>query len=270
MNIYQKKFSLFNDISTLLGYGYYSWYVEMYIGLFLIIPFLNLIFNGCDDKGKKILVITALVTTTLPTLVNTFVFNAGLSWFKNPALSTNYMKIIPQYWVGIWPLTYYFIGAYIREYRTNFKLSKIKHLILFIACLLVSSAYNVWRSSKGNFASGIFNDWVGFTNVIDSVVLFTLLLKINLTKLPQAVKKIILFISNLTFGIYLLSVIPYTINYASLNKLMPTYTSAKLLHYIKIVPENFLIALLLSFAVNLIYWIICKACGGIHKKLKVS
>lgn len=32
----------------------YSWYIEMYIGLFLIIPFLNIIYKNLDSRKQKI------------------------------------------------------------------------------------------------------------------------------------------------------------------------------------------------------------------------
>ena len=33
----------------------YSWYIQMYIGLYIVIPFLNLIYNGLETKKQKIL-----------------------------------------------------------------------------------------------------------------------------------------------------------------------------------------------------------------------
>ena len=60
-HILYKHFVLFNDytlgksIIEILNFkaANYSWYVEMYIGLFLIIPFLNLAYNGLTTKNTS-------------------------------------------------------------------------------------------------------------------------------------------------------------------------------------------------------------------------
>ena len=47
----------------------YAWYVEMYIGLFLLIPFLNLIYRNLEGKRQKqILILTLFVLTSLTSL----------------------------------------------------------------------------------------------------------------------------------------------------------------------------------------------------------
>ena len=52
----------------------YAWYIEMYIGLFLIIPFLNILWNNLNDVGRKWLIITLLGLTALPSLLNCWDF----------------------------------------------------------------------------------------------------------------------------------------------------------------------------------------------------
>ena len=49
------NYSLFGIIKDILGFSLakYSWYIEMYIGLFLLIPFLNLIYNNLKTKKEK-------------------------------------------------------------------------------------------------------------------------------------------------------------------------------------------------------------------------
>jgi len=70
----------------------YAWYVEMYIGLFILIPFLNLAYNNLkNDKQRCVLLITMIFLTTLPSLFN-------LKY-----------EILPHFWTKMYPLTYYFI-----------------------------------------------------------------------------------------------------------------------------------------------------------------
>mgnify|MGYP002614269869 CR=1 FL=1 len=56
---------------NLLGYNQYSWYVNMYIGLYLLIPFLNLLWNNIEDKsGHFILVVILVIMTIAPSVFN--------------------------------------------------------------------------------------------------------------------------------------------------------------------------------------------------------
>ncbi len=49
----------------------YSWYIEMYIGLFMIIPFLNLIYHNLkNEQEKKFLVVIMVLITFLPSTIN--------------------------------------------------------------------------------------------------------------------------------------------------------------------------------------------------------
>ncbi len=65
----------------------YAWYVEMYIGLFLLIPFLNLAYNGLESKKqRKILVLTMIFITAAPSILN--IWN-----FSNPAFFLSFSFI---------------------------------------------------------------------------------------------------------------------------------------------------------------------------------
>ena len=72
----------------------YSWYIEMYLGLFLLIPFLNIVYNGLpSQKAKLWLVITMLILTALPAVVNIYNFDT-LSWWKQPSTRAKIYKLI--------------------------------------------------------------------------------------------------------------------------------------------------------------------------------
>lgn len=59
-------FSIRNIVKSILYFDIgYSWYIEMYIGLFLMIPFINLIYNNLKNKKQKqILILTMFVLTS--------------------------------------------------------------------------------------------------------------------------------------------------------------------------------------------------------------
>lgn len=59
---------VYNVLNFEIGY---SWYVEMYIGLFLLIPFINLIYNNLKSKKQKqILIITMFILTSFQGIFN--------------------------------------------------------------------------------------------------------------------------------------------------------------------------------------------------------
>lgn len=81
----------------------YGWYIEMWIGLYILTPFLNMMYKAIPGKKEKLILIFSLFClTALPDLFNRY----GL-------------HLVPGYWKDVYPLTYFFIGSFIREYQLN-------------------------------------------------------------------------------------------------------------------------------------------------------
>lgn len=218
-----------------------SWYVEMYIGLFLLIPFLNLIWKGLDVKKKKqALIATLLILTSLPSILN--VWDMGnLSFWIKPSSSTDYDLIFPDYWIGIWPLTYYFLGSYIREFKPQISLKK--GIILLLGIFVIFGSFNFYRNMGGVFEWAQYNDYYSIMTVINSVLIFIFCLQIKTEKIPYVIKKIILKISELSFGIYLVSSVFDKIIYAKLVAYVP-HMIQRLEWYIIVVPLIFICSLI--------------------------
>lgn len=192
---------------TLLDYAHYSWYVEMYLGLYLLIPFLNVIWKNIEsEKSQRVVVIVLLITTTLPTLINIWNFNAD-GWWLNPASSGTYNDIIPEWWVVIYPVTYYSIGAYIRRNVDFAKTKAYIYFVAFVVCVVLFGVFNFWRSKDACFVKGSWCGWNGFQNVTTSVLLFMFINSLKLEKVPTVVSKTVVLISKLSFGTYLSSYI---------------------------------------------------------------
>ena len=91
----------------------------MYLGLFLLTPFLNLIFNNLkSQKDAKILLLVLFVMIGLCGIVNIYNFEST-EWWKCPSSDNDYFQIIPKWWGSIYPIFYYFLGAYLRKYPLN-------------------------------------------------------------------------------------------------------------------------------------------------------
>ncbi len=208
---------------TLLDYAHYSWYVEMYIGLYLLIPFLNVMWRNIESpKSQRSLVIVLLITTTLPTLLNIWNFKTE-GWWLSPASSGAYNDIIPEWWVIIYPVTYYFIGAYIRRNVDFTKTKASVYLLAFIVSVVAFAAFNFWRSHGDKFVSGSWCGWNGFQNVTTSVLLFMFINSLRLQKVPSAIAKTVELISKLSFGTYMSSYIIDKTIYPILCEKIPVY-----------------------------------------------
>lgn len=79
----------------------YAWYIEMWIGLALLAPFLNYMWRAIPNMREKWLLIgTLFLLTSLPETVN------------------DRVELFPDYFeIACYPLMFYFMGAFIREYQ---------------------------------------------------------------------------------------------------------------------------------------------------------
>lgn len=191
---------IFGSVVNFYACGY-AWYVMLYFGLFLLIPFLNLIYNGLDSKSKKLcLIFTVFALSILPSLLNQFI------------------QLYSIWWTRLYPLCYYFIGAYLREYRP--RLSGAKTAALLVAAVLLFSLFDLFYYSRNAMAMiGIAYENYQVFSV--SVLLFMLLLKIPTGKLPSALCRSFAFVSELSFTVYLISWIPDNLIYPALIAAFP-------------------------------------------------
>ena len=198
----------------------YGWYVEMYLGLFLLIPFLNLVYlNLKTKKGKQLLLGTLLFLTSLPMLVNTFRFGDA-AWWSEPRLDAQYQHLIPQWWKGIYPVTFYYLGAYLREYPVSLSRPRLAGLTLL--SVGAAAVFNYWRSRPGAFLWGAWNDWHSPFTVITAVLVFSLILQCGKKeKTPKPVAAGLGFLSEISFGIYLVSYIFDDVFYPKLAARVP-------------------------------------------------
>lgn len=200
---YHKEESIFHYIKGIFNFTTIgnAWYVEMYIGLFMLIPFLNILYQNIKTKKQKqILLLTLFLLVSLPsTLASITIFGKTLD-------------ILPNWWNGIYPFLYYFIGCYIREYQI--KMPKIKNIIYVLAALLVETTITFFYC-EGSKITSILEGHASVFSVIISVLLFLLLYDIDIKK--KASRIIITDIAKLSFDIYLLSFITERILYEKLD-----------------------------------------------------
>lgn len=178
-------------ILDIISFEYYSWYIEMYIGLYLIIPFLNIIYNNMKSKEqKRLLLMICILLTITPTFFNAFD-----------------KVIFPNWWQTCFPVAYYFLGTYIAEYKDKICINIKLNALLITSSLLLTGGFCYWRSYNNVFNWG---DWCtagGFINLFNAPLIFLFLLRLSLEKLPTYVIYLIQTIAKVSLPIYLVSYI---------------------------------------------------------------
>lgn len=181
----------------------YGWYIEMYLGLFLLIPFLNYIYDALPTPtGKKLLIAVMLVLTAVPGVVNIWRID-GLDWWLRPSSVQFYHQVIPEFWIDLYPLTFFFLGRYLRQYPL--KISRPINLGLIVAVILFNGSFNYYRSYGNIFIWGGWQTWGALPNVVLAVLVANFFVGLSCEKLSQKAKSAITMVSNWALGAYLVS-----------------------------------------------------------------
>ena len=225
----------------------YFWYIEMYLGLFLLVPFLNGMYWSLEKQShKKILVFSLLALTAFPALVNSHQIT-HLSWWLNPASSDVYHFLIPRWWTGMYPITYYVLGCYLREYPITLK-RRTKVLLLLLS-ILVAGTYNLYRSYGVNFIWGEWSDHKSILVVVMSVLLFSVFQDMPADNTRPILARIVQKVSQWSLAAYLLSWIPDQYFYPLLNAHQPS-AALQLPYFALIVPTILICSLAMAAVVD--------------------
>ena len=243
----KESISFLDAVFNITSYQQYSWYIEMYIGLYLLIPFLNRLYHGLQGKKeKKQLIFVFMILTMLPSFFNTF---------DSSLIPVADAQLIPEWWVGIWPLLYYYIGAYLSEYSSDIILPLYLKFILVIGSIVLFGAYSYYRSYGMTFVWGQWCAYNGYTSAINAVLVFTFLLRLNTDHWPQIIKKILAKISDVSLPIYLVSWIFDNYAYQKLN-MEVEYIRNRFGYYFIIVPFVFGCSFALACVIDFVYKLI--------------
>lgn len=178
----QESFSVW--VTRFFGFRgvYYGWYVEMYIGLALLSPFLNRLLEVLPDRELCLLTLVLLFLTAVP--------------------GATPMVLAPAYWVSAYPLLYYVLGAAIRRFQPKIPTWAGLTGALGIAVILGTCTV---LSTDGNLDDALiwqFGDlWVAGMVVCLFLALYRL-------RPGKALSKLLTFGAGGCFGGYLLSNLP--------------------------------------------------------------
>lgn len=170
----------------------YAWYVEMFIGLYLIAPFLNIVlqkvFTSDDKKMLWGLFVVLVFMTSLPPLVD-----------RGP------YRLVPDYWMACFPVLLYATGAYIRHFQPV-----IKHRVWAIVAIgfiylqypMMTFVANEMGIGGGNLTN-LFGPYYAVPNYLAMTMLFVLLYKVEIKQ--KWIGKAVTAISLASYEMFLFS-----------------------------------------------------------------
>ncbi len=224
----------------------YAWYLEMYIGLFLLIPFLNILYKGIETRQqKRVLIFSLLLICSLPQTL------------KPLMIGKVSLDIMPNWWKYLYPLLYYFLGCYIKEYQITMK--KIPNLLWIFGLTLAQTIFIFLFVHKSSMEiTGVIPDYYSIFTVSISVMLFLFLYQIKTKK--HYLQKTMEFISKNTLELYLLSYIFDSYYYkVFITDINPGHSI--IVAMLICVPLVFITSLLSAYVLNMITSSIMKLLG---------
>lgn len=194
--------SLSTWMQRLFGYNgaYYGWYVEMYVGLTLLTPFINTAIKHLSTKGLFGFAAVLLFLSSLPGLT---------PWV-----------VVPDFWKFLYPISFYVLGAILR--RVEPKIHPLLGITAALGSALLMGAGTV-LSTDGTFKDAITWSFGDLGMVIVSVGLFVSMYRLQM---PNLLSKFLAFAATGSFGAYLLSHLLDAVLY---NQVMPWRRSGQFL-----------------------------------------
>lgn len=239
--LYGKIYSV-GDIFKNLGNYQVAWYMGMYLCLFLLVPFLNKMWNGLNDIEKNV-------------LIGIMIFLCGLYPIFN--------YIAPVYFIGIYPVMYYFIGAVIRQRQYTY--NKFVLVLIAVVVSVIEAVISVKCTKTGMFDWTVISTADGTYGTllmcITAVCIFLAVYKINIKS--YAIKRLLASISSVSFEIYLFAGIYDAIIYQYLKR---TVTGANQFFwwFFVTVPLSFILAYISSVIFKTLVGAITKVAQSLH------
>ena len=235
----------------------YGWYINYYIAIFLIIPFLNLAINGCKTSWQKFFLVAATVFITI------FARSFYLGFNQNDQI-----KAVPDYLEGAWPIAYYLTGAFIRDCHPK---RNVRNKLMILAAFALSLSFLTYSSYKHTLSNDVndnfflsrhFNQYGAYPVYAVAVCIFLMLF--DITTKNKGVKFVLRQLSGLTLGTYLISYIFDNMFYngwrLSENSTHHEGFNQKYIevgdrfaHWYEIIPKVFICSLICGFLIHKLY-----------------
>lgn len=211
----------------------YAWYIEMWIGLFLLTPFLNILWKNIGSRRHKhVLLITLYLLTALPDFFNRY----GLT-------------LVPAYWEFTYPVAFFYLGAYIREYRPAIP---VKWLVLSaLGICMVNPVINIVLFHHRPMLH-LIGDGNGLFGVPLAAIFFLLVYRLDFSS--KALCATLAKISVLSLDMYLFSWMFDSLVYPLTAQYMPDMHSMVILvYYVAVVGSIFVLSYVAAYVKEIVF-----------------
>lgn len=159
--------------------AHYGWYVEMYLGLFLLAPVMNLALSQLHTCRQFLWLIGTMVLVALL-----------------PSDSAH----LPDFWVSLYPLAYYCVGAAIRKFRPVLRTVWCLVGVAALAALIGGVTY--LTANGGTYRDGYNPVWGSLCILVQTTLLFLAFYRL---RFPRILCKLFRSVAAVSFESYLLS-----------------------------------------------------------------
>lgn len=167
-------------IQRFFTFSNYAWYAEMYIGLILFSPIINLALGQIEDHKKLLLLAgSCLAVTTLHSITA--------------------INLFPDYFSPMYPITLYVVGAVIRKLQP--KVPALPCLLTAALTAMGLAFVSLWSTDEG-FSKGFTQGYGGFWVTLMVTALFLGLYRLRVS---QGLAKVLRWLSGGVFEGYILS-----------------------------------------------------------------
>lgn len=263
------SFSLLQMVLKTLSFDAcgYGWYMNMYWGLFLLIPFLNRLYHGLvSQKEKQGLLLVLLILTAFPKITNCFLYTPDSGW-QLAVEYESHQVILPSWWTLLYPITYYYLGAYLKEYPL--KITRRQNVLLILAAFFLTGTWNFLLSYGKEYLYGGWQDWGSPLLVLQSALFFQFLTQGSYRPLQGKAAGFVAYLSDLCLGGYLVSWIFDELFYPVLLSVQPN-AAYQIPYFPVIVLAVFCCSLALSAVLHLVYDLLARCFARIFCRKKVT
>lgn len=215
-------FNIKDLVKCILGYPMW-WFAKSYLALYLIHPYINKLLNILDkNEYKKLLLISTLIWSILPTLTTISLDDGSLIWF----------------------IYVYSLGAYLKKFPIKYEVSTGKYFFITLTLYLLTFIsvfifYFIGTSISiiGQHTTYLYR-MVSLPSVLISIFLF-----LSFTKIKINSNNIINIISSSTFGIYLIHDFSYVRHFLWLQ----LFKNASYSYSWKLIPYSLVVIVIVFF-----------------------
>lgn len=144
-----QSFNLLENIKSIFSYDNIPmmWIVDVFFGMFCLMPMFNTCWNNADSKKERFqFLLVFFILTIMPSIFNV------------------YGQIFPEHFISMYPIFFYFVGAWIKKYVDVTKIRREKKYVIFVicGCALVQNLSFMYNMKFNNEIYNDYGSWQSF------------------------------------------------------------------------------------------------------------